>query len=60
MDERQWIGVRSPESRAISERINVATRLSSKLSGLPRHRLGGVTLHPRCEQNTPATGNQGA
>ncbi len=33
MDERQWIGVRSPEFRAISERIKVATRLSSKLSG---------------------------
>ena len=33
MDERQWIGVRSPEFRAIAERIKVATRLSSKLSG---------------------------
>ena len=33
MDESQWIGVRSPEFRAISERIKVATRLSSKLSG---------------------------
>jgi acetyltransferase-like isoleucine patch superfamily enzyme len=33
MDEGQWIGVRSPEFRAISERIKVATRLSSKLSG---------------------------
>jgi galactoside O-acetyltransferase len=33
MDETQWIGVRSPEFRAISARINVATRLSSKLSG---------------------------
>jgi len=32
-DESQWIGVRSPEFRAISERIKVATRLSSKLSG---------------------------
>ena len=31
MDESQWIGVRSPEFRAISERINVATRLSAKL-----------------------------
>ncbi len=34
MDERQWIGVRSPEFRAIFERIEVATRLSSDLSGL--------------------------
>ena len=33
MDESQWIGVRSPEFRAISERIKVATRLSSTLSG---------------------------
>jgi acetyltransferase-like isoleucine patch superfamily enzyme len=33
MDESQWIGVRSPEFRAIAERIKVATRLSSKLSG---------------------------
>ncbi len=33
MDERQWIGVRSPGFRAISERIRVATRLSSNLSG---------------------------
>jgi len=33
MDESRWIGVRSPEFRAISERIKVATRLSSKLSG---------------------------
>ena len=33
MDESQWIGVRSPEFRAIFERIKVATRLSSKLSG---------------------------
>ena len=33
MGEGQWIGVRSPEFRAISERIKVATRLSSKLSG---------------------------
>jgi acetyltransferase-like isoleucine patch superfamily enzyme len=33
MNESQWIGVRSPEFRAISERIKVATRLSSKLSG---------------------------
>jgi acetyltransferase-like isoleucine patch superfamily enzyme len=32
MDESQWIGVRSPEFRAISEPIKVATRLSSKLS----------------------------
>jgi acetyltransferase-like isoleucine patch superfamily enzyme len=32
MDESQWIGVRSPEFRAISERIKVATRLSSKLN----------------------------
>ena len=36
MDESQWIGVRSPEFRAISERIKVATRLSSKLSGYCR------------------------
>lgn len=33
MDEGQWIGVRSPEFRAVSERIEVATRLSSELSG---------------------------
>ena len=33
MDENRWIGVRSPEFRAISERIKMATRLSSKLSG---------------------------
>jgi acetyltransferase-like isoleucine patch superfamily enzyme len=33
MDESQWIGVRSPEFRAIFERIKVATRLSSRLSG---------------------------
>ncbi len=33
MDQSQRIGVRSPEFRAISERIKVATRLSSKLSG---------------------------
>jgi acetyltransferase-like isoleucine patch superfamily enzyme len=33
MDEDKWIGVRSPEFRAISERIAVATRLSSELSG---------------------------
>src|ERR1700677_343327 len=33
MDESQWIVVRSPEFRAIFERIKVATRLSSKLSG---------------------------
>ena len=33
MDESQLIGVRSPEFRAISERIKVATRLSSTLSG---------------------------
>ena len=33
MDESQWIGVRSPEFRAIFEGIKVATRLSSKLSG---------------------------
>jgi hypothetical protein len=32
MDQSQWIGVRSPEFRAISERIKVASRLSSKLS----------------------------
>lgn len=32
MDESQWIGVRSPEFRAIAERIKVATRLSSRLS----------------------------
>jgi acetyltransferase-like isoleucine patch superfamily enzyme len=32
MDESQWIGVRSEEFRVISERIKVATRLSSKLS----------------------------
>jgi acetyltransferase-like isoleucine patch superfamily enzyme len=33
MDRSQWIGVRSQEFRDISERIEVATRLSSKLSG---------------------------
>lgn len=33
MGASQWIGVRSPEFRTISERIKVATRLSSKLSG---------------------------
>jgi hypothetical protein len=33
MDESQWIGVRSAEFGAISERIKVATRLSAKLSG---------------------------
>ena len=33
MDDGHWIGVRSPELRAISERIKVATRLSSQLSG---------------------------
>jgi acetyltransferase-like isoleucine patch superfamily enzyme len=33
MDESQWIGVRSPEFCGISERIKVATRLSSELSG---------------------------
>jgi hypothetical protein len=32
MDAHRWIGVRSPEFRAVSERIKVATRLSSKLS----------------------------
>jgi hypothetical protein len=32
MDQSQWIGVRSHEFRDISERIKVATRLSSKLS----------------------------
>jgi len=34
MDESTWIGVRSPEFRAIAERIKVATRLSSRLSEL--------------------------
>jgi hypothetical protein len=33
MDQSQWIGVRSREFSDISERIKVATRLSSKLSG---------------------------
>src|ERR1039458_5486497 len=33
MDDSQWIGVRSPEFRSIFERIKVATRLSSKISG---------------------------
>ncbi len=32
MDESKWIGARSPEFRAIFERIKVATRLSSELS----------------------------
>jgi hypothetical protein len=33
MDERKWIGARSPEFRAVFERIKVATRLSSEFSG---------------------------
>jgi acetyltransferase-like isoleucine patch superfamily enzyme len=33
MHESQWIGARSPEFREIYERIKVATRLSTKLSG---------------------------
>jgi len=32
MDHRQWIETRTPESRALFERVKVATRLSSKLS----------------------------
>jgi acetyltransferase-like isoleucine patch superfamily enzyme len=32
MDESTWIGVRSPEFRAIAERIKVATRISAQLS----------------------------
>jgi acetyltransferase-like isoleucine patch superfamily enzyme len=32
VDESTWIGARSPEFRAIFERIKVATRLSSELS----------------------------
>lgn len=32
MHESQWIGSRSPEFRAIFERIKVAARLSSELS----------------------------
>ncbi len=32
MDDSQWIGTRSPEFRALLERVKVATRLSSKLS----------------------------
>jgi len=31
--ESRWIGVRSPEFRAVGERIKVATRLSATLSG---------------------------
>ncbi len=33
MDASQWIGVGSPQFRAVAERIEVATRPSSKLSG---------------------------
>ncbi len=33
MEERPWIGVGSPEFRAIAERIKAATRLSSEFSG---------------------------
>jgi hypothetical protein len=55
MDQSQWIGVRSQEFRDISERILVATRLSSKLSGYcwdeadlgsepPPRSLPGVTI----------------
>ncbi len=32
MDRSQWIETRTPESRALFERVKVATRLSSKLS----------------------------
>ena len=32
MDHSQWIETRTPESRALFERVKVATRLSSKLS----------------------------
>jgi acetyltransferase-like isoleucine patch superfamily enzyme len=32
MDNSQWIKTRTPESRALFERVKVATRLSSKLS----------------------------
>jgi acetyltransferase-like isoleucine patch superfamily enzyme len=32
MDRTQWIETRTPESRAMFERVKVATRLSSKLS----------------------------
>jgi acetyltransferase-like isoleucine patch superfamily enzyme len=34
MDQPRWIGVRSPEFRAVADRITVATRLSSELSSL--------------------------
>jgi acetyltransferase-like isoleucine patch superfamily enzyme len=33
MDDSQWIRTRTPESRALFDRVKVATRLSSKLSG---------------------------
>jgi acetyltransferase-like isoleucine patch superfamily enzyme len=42
MDERQWIGSRSPEFRAIFERIKVATRLSAKLSGYGMDETGPI------------------
>ena len=32
MDQSQWIRTRTPESRALFERVKVATRLSSELS----------------------------
>ena len=32
MDDSQWIGTKTPEFRALLERVKVATRLSSKLS----------------------------
>ena len=34
MDDSQWIETRTPESRALFERVKVATRLSSELSAL--------------------------
>jgi acetyltransferase-like isoleucine patch superfamily enzyme len=33
MDRSQWIETRTPESRALFERVKVATRLSAELSG---------------------------
>ncbi len=34
MDERHWITTRTPESRALFERVKVATRLSARISEL--------------------------
>jgi hypothetical protein len=34
IDENQWIATRTPEFRALHDRIKVAARLSAKLSAL--------------------------